>query len=419
MKTLVARSIRTIKQRQTFMLFGSTSIAVSLANLAAGVLVLRWVTPELMGLWQSALFAMAICDITKFGILNGMNRELPYRMGRGEFELGHQAVATASAFMLVSMLVGAVIFAGLTLYHWSDGPLTRTALIAGGITWCAAYYGQYVQATCRGSDDFKKLSRVQLFDAAVSVLSLILVWKWGFIGLCARAVLQVGLSAVVLHVIRPVRRRPHFDVAQLRELLHAGLPAFGTAYLFGVGQNAERAVLLSTNNVAMVGLLAPIYAVQAMLLMLPNAAMTYGFPKLAFFHGKEGAKHELWRISLRITMVGVLATALMAAVGLIALPWLVDNVFPAYSASLIGMRWALLGAVFLAIRPMGMVMGVLRSWSWIYAWVVVFVIAKWAFCSYFVTRMNPISGVALGGCVAAVVTAGITVLGAYRSTHAV
>lgn len=380
--------------------------------------MLRWVPPEYMGIWQSALLAMALCDITKFGILNGMNRELPYHMGRGQVELAHRAVATASAFMLISMLIGAVIFGALTWYHWNDGLFARIALVAAGVTWCAAYYAQYVHATCRGSDDFAKVSRVQLFDAAVSLLSLTLVWKWGFIGLCVRSVLQVSLSAILLHVIRPIHRRPRFDVSQLRELLSSGLPAFGSAYLFGVGQNAERAVLLSTNNIALVGLLAPIYAVQTMLLMLPNAAMTYGYPKLSFVHGRQVPKKELWRLSVRVTIGGVAATASIAVVGFLVMPWLVTNVFPAYRESLGGIRWALLGGAFLAVRPISLVLGVLRSWRWHYAWVLVFVVAKWGFCSYFVSRMDPIAGVALGGCVAAMVTAGILVWGAYWSTHA-
>jgi O-antigen/teichoic acid export membrane protein len=149
--SFVQRSIQSLKRRESFVLFSGTSVLVSTANLTAGVLMLRWVPPEYMGIWQSALFAMALCDITKFGILNGMNRELPYHMGRGQVELAHRAVATASAFMLISMLIGAVIFGALTWYHWNDGLFARIALVAAGVTWCAAYYAQYVHASTRSS----------------------------------------------------------------------------------------------------------------------------------------------------------------------------------------------------------------------------------------------------------------------------
>jgi hypothetical protein len=125
----------------------------------------------------------------------------------------------------------------------------------------------------------------------------------------------------------------------------------------------------------------------------------------------------LWAGTLKATCGAVAVSALLAAAGWFALPWVLPRMFPAYRDSVPAMQWALLSGIFLAVRPASALFPALMAWRFHYLWVGVFVVAKWAFAFAFVRQVDPLAGVAFGGMLAALLS-GIAILwGAYRATH--
>ncbi|MBM4355455.1 MAG: hypothetical protein FJ109_16985, partial [Deltaproteobacteria bacterium] len=81
-------------------LFSSSSVVLNLASLASGFLVYRWLPPYYMGIWQTMVLVQTYCSFLTLGVANGMNRELPYVLGRGEVDRGRAMAATTMAFSL-------------------------------------------------------------------------------------------------------------------------------------------------------------------------------------------------------------------------------------------------------------------------------------------------------------------------------
>lgn len=406
------------EETRRFLGFGASSFALTVANIVGGILALRWVPPELMGPWQATLLLQAYCDVIKLGVLNGMNREYPFRMGQGDEQAARKSLATTLAWLRIGSALGLAAFLALGLYNWDKGAAWQIAAVAGALQWVFAYYSSYVQATMRGGDDFARLSLVQYVGAFLSLALIPLVAYGGFLGYCARVVLQVGIMAALLRAVMSVRVAPRLDGVEFRRLLLAGFPLFVASYLFQLGMNAERTALLSIGNERMLGLFSPVAAVLSAVLVLPNAAALYIYPQLSRGFGKDGASAMLWGIAWRNAKVTVtIAVMIAAAAWFIAQP-IVTYLFPAYLEAVPAMKWAAVSGVFLAFRPMSTALPALMAWRWHYLWVTAFVVAKSALCVLLMdVFVDPLVAVAVAGTASAAIAAGLIVWGVRRATH--
>ncbi len=80
-------------------------------RLIGGVLLGRLVAPSTLGLFAGIGLALGYAPLLQLGILNGLNRELPYFVGKGDRERVKELAAAAQAWAL---LVGAAVFVALT-----------------------------------------------------------------------------------------------------------------------------------------------------------------------------------------------------------------------------------------------------------------------------------------------------------------
>src|SRR5215468_4368144 len=60
--------------------------AVNVASLLGSALAFRWIDPASMGVWHTLLLLSSYLAIARLGVINGMGRDLPFAMGRGDVE---------------------------------------------------------------------------------------------------------------------------------------------------------------------------------------------------------------------------------------------------------------------------------------------------------------------------------------------
>lgn len=398
----------------TLLSFSASTCLVGLVNSVASVVMLRWVPPEAMGIWQSALLIQTAADLLKIGMINGMNREFPLLMARGDEAAASRVVATAAAWVRWTSISGLAVFGCLIALRWQDGTAWRLATTAAALQWAVAWQGNFLQGLFRGGDGFGRLARIQLFTAVCGLAMLPIVAVGGLAGLCVRAVCQSVICTTLLWRARPVPIVGRFDLRSAGEMLRSGAPLFISAYLFVAALAADGAILLVHGGPALVGFLAPVAAVQAACAMLPNAITQYVYPRLSATFGRTGDPQAVWQIATRAGGLSVGLVAVMAMVGWVAAEPLVELFFPAYRRSLAAMHWALLSGVFLAIRPIAAVIPVLRAWRWHYAWIGVFCLAKWLLGQWFAaSATDPLEGVAIAGTFASAASAMLIVAGSF------
>ena len=109
--SLFPRLISFIRERLTPVFYAGSSVATAGAQLVAGFLVIKWITPDELGLWQSVRLAQVYAFILLAGINNGLGRELPFYLGKGEDAFAHRLASTA--LFCVTIANGIVLSAGI------------------------------------------------------------------------------------------------------------------------------------------------------------------------------------------------------------------------------------------------------------------------------------------------------------------
>jgi O-antigen/teichoic acid export membrane protein len=391
-------------------LFSSSSVILNLASLAAGFLVYRWLDPYYMGIWQTMMLVQTYCSFLTLGVANGMNRELPYVLGRGEVERGRRMAATTQAF---SLWIGVLSLAGFAVAFWlvPDDPDWRMSIAALGLVVPLSFYSQYLQGTFRANADFDRLSVIQYLDAVLRVGSVALVYFFGYAGYCARAVGLVAAVAVLTFAWRPMRVRPSLSLDTLKDLLKTGIPIFAFSYLFGFADSIPRLVLLHEDAVETLGLYAPVLTLLGTMNAFFDSLRAYLYPKVSHYLGSRNDDvRGLWRPTLAIHLLSVASAVPVALAGIWLIPLVVEHFMPRYLGSLEALNVGLVIILFLGYRIGATLLTALKSWRHLALFVGAFLLLQWGLPTLFLAWFPPLLAVSWGQAASAAVMLGVSLL---------
>jgi len=391
-------------------LFSSSSVVLNLANLVSGFLVYRWLAPYYMGMWQTMVLVQVYCHFLTLGVINGMNRELPYVLGQGQLELGRSMASTTQAF---SLAVSAVSFAGFAVALWfvpQDADWRMSVATAGTIV-PISFYTQYLQGTFRANSDFNRLSAIQYLDAVLRVGSVALVFFFGYAGYCARAVILGVALAALTHAWRPMHVGLSFSWSTLKLLARTGIPIFAFSYVFGFADSIPRLILLNEDAVETLGLYAPVLTLLGTMNAFFDSLRTYLYPKISHYLGRKNDDASgLWRPTLAIHVLSVLSAIPMAVAGYFLVPLVVTHFMPKYTASLEALNVGLVIMLFLGYRVGATLLTALKSWRYLALFVGVFLVCQLALPMLFLAWFPPLLAVSWGQAASAAVMLGVSLV---------
>ena len=137
------------------------------------------------------------------GIFNGLNRELPYYVGKGDRERVNELAAAAQAWAIaLGGLIGLALL-GVAAWYEVHGQLERASgWAANAAAAVVFFYGtMYLQATYRTAHDFARLSVANVIQNSLALVLVVLVALLGFQGLCLRATLAAVVALAVLALL--------------------------------------------------------------------------------------------------------------------------------------------------------------------------------------------------------------------------
>lgn len=324
--------------------FASGNIVVMILRFANTLLTARMVAPEMLGSFNAVLLAVPYISILQFGVVNGLGRELPFEIGRGNKERAERHVAAASAWMLLLAATSFVCLCAVASWFWIGGERRRSgALVAAAFQ--AAYYlyaQQFLQVTYRTRGDFQKLAVVLMVEALLTLGGVALVWISPFAGLCIRTILVACIMGPIMWTWRPMKTIPCWDRTSMVHLVKIGLPIYIVGQMFALWPT-----LNSTWVAAALGSKAfGFYALSLMVTTAVNLAITslqqVVYPRMAEEYGRTQDVGAALRPALRATVWLAVAFTVLCGVGWFCLPTVVRAVLPKYQAGVQAARWALL-----------------------------------------------------------------------------
>jgi len=409
--------VQRVLKGDDFVIFFFSTLVSKGVTMVSAILVLRWIDPASMGVWQALLLAQSYFEILRMGVVRGLNRELPYLLGSGDLTQAQQVASTAQVYSLAVGLLGLILFLAapfalhLTSREWLTG------LMCMGIVWASATLSSYLQATFRSQNDFNSLAKIQLIEAGLLAITLYLVALWGYTGMAMRAAAVTIVVTSLFYRKRPLRVPFRFYGASFKLLIKTGLPIFFAAALYTFAMGFDRLILLQYGDIELLGFYAPVATVISLTMTVQSSFNLYAYPRISFRFGKHHLLAPVWRDSLKVAMAAIAASIPIAIAGWFALPFAIDKVFPQYAPAKAAILLTLLASVFWAAMLVTVSLYVLKSWHYLYLYMGVFALTKYCFPYYFAQKMDPLTGVALGGLIASFAMVIVALLTTYLSTH--
>ena len=315
------------------------NLAANLLALISITLVARFTNPYDMGLWNLAMLVIVYAPVLQFGVINGLNRELPYLIGAGATAEALRMARVTYAWTWTLSLLTAVATCVIAAWFWYGGQKTNlyTSLAIGFIVICT-WPTMYLTTTYRTSSEFGRLARNSTVVAFLGVVLTGFVWLFGYVGILLRASVLALFGVAALFHKRPFPVSPKWRKSEFLQLLRVGFPILILGQLDTVFLTFDRLVL--ADSPANMGYFTIALQVKTFAGIIPAAVSVVLYPRMAQKYGENHKAMDLWHIGYK----GALAvTALSAVVGLLGwllLPTFVRILVPQYWPGIGAAQWA-------------------------------------------------------------------------------
>jgi O-antigen/teichoic acid export membrane protein len=324
--------IRQSKTAHTIAVFATGNTVAMLLGVVGSLVQARYLAPEDMGVLRTFGIVAGYLTFLHLGVFDGLQRELPLQLGRGNRAQAEQAASASLAWIILVSLACGAIFLVLALraaYHgeWMQfwGWLAYTPVIV------ATFYGGYLGTTFRSGQQFIVLSQVSVIQAIAGTLVLPLFPIMGYFGACLRMAVSSVTNIFFLHRWRPLRVRPVLDWPSFREVIRIGLPFSGIGYLgISLWVSLEGTLVLAWFGIKMLGLYSLALFVRTLVVQLAlnlNQVLTV---KVFDQYGRTNRVTDCVHLIIKPMAVAFVGSIPLVTAGWFVLPWAIRLFVPAY-----------------------------------------------------------------------------------------
>lgn len=333
--------------------------------MASGILMIRWIEPGQLGIWQSLTISQLYIGLFDLGISSGLNRELPYSFGKGNQEHGYLLAETTQYYSgLLTKIIGLVaIFTSVILYLFSyEFSIVAGVFVVGSLA-AINFYDRYLTVTYRSNEAFLSLSKVTLIKTLFQILLLPLVFYFEYYGLILYSLLIVIIFVSLKYFNRPLRVLSVFRKEHFIFLFRTGSPVFIMNYLRGLTTTFNRVIILSFGGVLQVGLFTPVAAIGTMIDILPSILGNFFFPKMNIMLSKADDPKVLWPMAKKLNVFMIVLAVPFILIGWFVIPIIMTKYFPNYIESTKAMQLFTFNMLFAGTMVSHNVLYALKSYK--------------------------------------------------------
>lgn len=324
------------KTGQTLGVMVSVSMVSSVVMALSGLLLARWVSPEIMGVARSFTIPTGYAALALIVVSDGFRREYPYLIGRGEKQEALALAGVTKMWYVGCTALMCIVFMflairGIFMRNWVSAAGWGAQLFAVTML----FYGNYLATIYRRSLEFKRLSYNSLTATAAGVLSLPLVKFMGYYGMMIRQSIVNVVGLLMNQRYVPEKIAIRWDWARLRHLAIISLPLASVGYArTSFLDSTFNYIVLRNCGEAALGIYGIATMFQGFAMQFVTAVQQVFEVKAANNYGetdsvKAGVRYLLYPTLINIFVSVLLATGLCISVG----PF-IELVLPRYTESI-------------------------------------------------------------------------------------
>ncbi len=369
------------------------------------------IVPEELGIWNTIIVFKSYALVLNLGVSNGLNRELPFLLGKKYVNFAKEIAKTA---LFISIIAGVFSFLLISAaaFFYADAKLMQSLFVLAFIVGIG-YLNMYYSTTFRTNQAFILFSKINVVLTVFELISLFFPSKLGYQGFLIRIILLEIARLTLFLSFQPFPVCPKFKTSSFLFLVKTGVPLFFSTYLLAVSDTFKRVILKHFSTFHIVGLFSPALAVYALNSLLPKTLGQYLLPKLSFGLGSGQNLAGLWNKTLKLISLNILIILPFVMLGWFVIPMVIENFYPAYTKGIFSAQLALVSALFV---PFGIIINLfhsLKNWRVIYTISFVKVIIYFIFQWFFTKNNDPLKGLAYGILISDILFAIIVLLVGY------
>lgn len=363
-----------IKNRDRYktpLTFLNSTLFSTIVSFALGFVTFRYIAPDHLGIWGTFSTFTVYATFLRLGIPNGMNRELPYYYGKGDKVTAMKCASTTLSYSLINTIVLFIVavcifsFFDFSKYEELSSDYFHTAIVFW-IVVLIEPYTTYLSGTYRTSDNFNRLSKLQIWKSILASITILLLVIWGFDGYLMRQLLISVFDPIYLHVYRPIKKIViQFDISIFKKLFVVGFQLFITSYATTFIDTLPRLFVIQNGSSLDIGLFSPVIILVSTVLLVPNVISQYLYPTFSYALGKGYDRIYFWNKLKPILLIS-LVIGFAAVVGAVLLVDSVISFFPKYIDSALYIKVSCIGFVFLGYKVCTMLCSIFKEWKWLY-----------------------------------------------------
>jgi O-antigen/teichoic acid export membrane protein len=363
---LVKRIVSTFKNSpfaRVVGFFAASNAISTILNMLAGLISARLLGPINFGLFNSISLIQGYASFAQVGVLNGLNRELPFYFGKGKIDRARQLCSTAKYW---AMLLGFIFFVALSVigvYHlilqeYSAG----FTWITVGITIFLFFNGEmYLKITYRTNSDFNKLSKFNIIKSVINFASIVFIVVLGYFGFLIRAVIVPLVDFFMMYKNRPVDVKSKWSTPHFKHLLKIGIPIYLVGYLDTLWATLNATLIVYFLGSEQLGLYAVANLAFGTLSVVPNSLNQILYPKLAREYGEGSPVSTMLITSVKSGALVFFVLLPLAIIAWFVLPYMIDFFLPKFAAGVDAAKYILLMPLVMSLAVVDNIYIVIRK----------------------------------------------------------
>lgn len=316
-----------------------------------GIAIARFLGPTHFGLWNGLQLILLYASYSQLGLVNALNRELPFRRGKGESAQAEQVRSTT----LGGVLVTALVASGAILVYSTIATSRHSPLVILGLRFiCLLVVLQqiytYFEICFRTEHEFGVVSKLRLYRTVLDVsLAVFLTYAFDLEGRLWAATLTFIVILAYIFWQHPVPFRPTFDLKEAGRLIAIGLPIMMVGLVYGLLQSIDRVLILAFLNPTHLGYYAIGLTATSVLGILPGVVGEILYPRFAERYGATNSPSQLKEYVLTPTYLLAHLLPLFQGTIYLLIPYVILTVLPKYAPGIRPARILVMGSFFLAL----------------------------------------------------------------------
>ncbi|MDP4277264.1 MAG: oligosaccharide flippase family protein [Bacteroidota bacterium] len=346
--------------------FSSAQIVTNFLGMLAGFLVVRILEPSLYGQFTGVGVYMGYILLGHFGILNGLNRELPYELGRKNDDYAKKLAS--SSFVLTSLLCGiaALVFLVFSLIHFSRGE-TLTGFIYLSYVLIGGLYlfnKQFLTSLYRTNNDFDSLAKQNVYVGIGNLVSVVLVYLFHMYGLLLRGVFLALLEFYLLMKHKPYQLSFKYKIDHLKKLFRTGFPIFLVGQVNSIWVTVMNTLIFNIGGALNFGLYALCNIIQGMMGVIPASFGQVIYPRMSIMLGEGKSVRYILKTNIKPLFFQFGLMLSVAIIGALLIQPVISWLLPKYINGVEAARWMLFVPAAQSFGALNNIYNVIKKQTW-------------------------------------------------------